>query len=518
MRRRSAAGASWRHRRLRGSAAPPALVGCADDGDGRRRRGRPTAAAAPSPRYLRPFRGRAPDRHHRTRANAQGLLAAFTRHRRRPRRAGRRRSRRSPTRSERLMAGEPYEERDPGLSRRSTPAPSATRRRRPTCRWSCRSARRCSTTASASPTASPPSSCRCRSSPTTSSTRPASHGDLLLTISSAHEDINLFALRQLMRATRGTLALQWMLDGYNRRTERRSRARPGVRNLMGFVDGTANLDDRRRRRCMDRYVWVAAGRRRAGLGRRRQLPRRAGHPDVRRVLGPHPARRAGGADRPAQGRPARRSTARSRPTSPTTPPTPTARSRRSTPTSAWPTRAPPTTEGDLHPAQGLNFSRGFDGDGQLDQGLAFVCFQRRLQQFLDTQARLAGEPLEEYIEPQGGGFFFALPGVRRRRVPRRRACSPVADSFVLSLILSSAARPSRASGGRRGSRGQAERALGEVVALHLVGAAADRDAVAADQLGLDPRRISSSVVDPGRAGDRHGQVARHAPCSRRRTA
>ena len=34
--------------------------------------------------------------------------------------------------------------------------------------------------------------------------------------------------------------------------------------------------------------------------------------------------------------------------------------------------------------------------------------------------------------------------------------------------------------------GEAERALGEVVALHLVGAAADRDAVPAEQLGLDP--------------------------------
>ena len=47
-----------------------------------------------------------------------------------------------------------------------------------------------------------------------------SHGDLLLTISSYHEDLNLFALRQLMRATRRELVLQWMLDGYNRRTER----------------------------------------------------------------------------------------------------------------------------------------------------------------------------------------------------------------------------------------------------------------------------------------------------------
>jgi deferrochelatase/peroxidase EfeB len=69
------------------------------------------------------------------------------------------------------------------------------------------------------------------------------------------------------------------------------------------------------------------------------------------------------------------------------------------------------TEGDLIFRSGLSFSRGFDGDGQLDQGLAFVSFQRRLSQFLNTQARLAGEPLEEYIVPEGGGFYFALPGV-----------------------------------------------------------------------------------------------------------
>ena len=84
-----------------------------------------------------------------------------------------------------------------------------------------------------------------------------SHGDVLLTISSAHEDVNLFALRQLMRATRGTMALHWMLDGYNRRTEA-GPGEAGVRNLMGFVDGTANLrpeDDG----VMDRYVWVQAG-------------------------------------------------------------------------------------------------------------------------------------------------------------------------------------------------------------------------------------------------------------------
>ena len=69
------------------------------------------------------------------------------------------------------------------------------------------------------------------------------------------------------------------------------------------------------------------------------------------------------------------------------------------------------TEDQLILRRGFSFSRGFDGNGQLDQGLAFVSYQRSMsKQFLPVQERLAGEPLEEYILPVGGGFFFALPG------------------------------------------------------------------------------------------------------------
>ena len=32
--------------------------------------------------------------------------------------------------------------------------------------------------------------------------------------------------------------------------------------------------------------------------------------------------------------------------------------------------------------------------------------------FLTVQKRLNGEALEEYVKPIGGGYFFALPGVK----------------------------------------------------------------------------------------------------------
>jgi deferrochelatase/peroxidase EfeB len=233
------------------------------------------------------------------------------------------------------------------------------------------------------------------------------HGDVLLTLTSAHEDVNLFALRQLMRATRATMGLHWMLDGYNRRTEA-GPGEAGVRNLMGFVDGTANLrpeDDA----VMDRYVWVASGDGEPAwaTGGSYHVVRvirmfvefwdRTALHEQEALIG---RKKSNGA--PLDGTreidipdfaadPEGRVTALD------------AHIRLANPRT-------PGTEADLIFRKGISFSRGFDAGGRLDQGLAFVSYQRRMSQFLNTQARLDGEPLEEYIQPQGGGFFFALPG------------------------------------------------------------------------------------------------------------
>ncbi|MDQ3178335.1 MAG: Dyp-type peroxidase, partial [Actinomycetota bacterium] len=222
------------------------------------------------------------------------------------------------------------------------------------------------------------------------------------------EDVNLFALRQLMRVTRSSLTLHWMLEGYNRRTEA-CKGEAGVRNLMGFVDGTSNLDHEDGA-AMDRYVWVADGDREPSWAADgsyhvvrviRMLVEfwdRTKLSEQEALIG---RRKESGApldgdaelDVPDYG---------ADPDGELTPLD--AHIRLANPRTA-------KTDKDLLFRRGLNFSRGFDRDGLLDQGLAFASFQRRMSQFLNTQERLAGEPLEEYIRPQGGGFYFALPGV-----------------------------------------------------------------------------------------------------------
>jgi deferrochelatase/peroxidase EfeB len=355
-------------------------------------------------RYL-PFRG--PHQAGITdRANEQGLLAAFT-VTADDRNELRDTLRALSTESERLMSGEPYEDRGPGYPPLHTgtvgnPAPPAD----------------LSVVVSVGASLFDERYGLADRRPLALETMPflandrldpaRSHGDLLLTVRSAHEDVNLFALRQLARATRGTMALHWMLDGYNRRT-RADPGEAGKRNLMGFIDGTANLDPLDDA-AMDRYVWVQPEDDEPGWTARGtyhvvrvirmfvEFWDRTRLSEQESIIG---RRKESGAplggeletDLPDYSDDADGTV---------------------TPLDAHIRLANPRTtdtEGDLMFRSGLSFSRGFDRAGQLDQGLAFVSFQRRMSQFLNTQARLVGEPLEEYIVPEGGGFYFALPGV-----------------------------------------------------------------------------------------------------------
>jgi deferrochelatase/peroxidase EfeB len=236
------------------------------------------------------------------------------------------------------------------------------------------------------------------------------HGDVLLQISADSPDACLFALRQLMRRTRAGMVLRWTVEGFNRRDSDATTDGAPVRNLLGFKDGTANLrvdDDR----SLDRFVWVTEGDGEPAwmAGGSYQAVRiirmlvefwdRAPLGEQEAIIGRHK-----GTGAPFTGQ-----KETDEPDFASDP------DGKVTPLDAHIRLANPRTketEGNKILRRGFSYSRGFDASGALDQGLAFVSYQRSLERgFLAVQNRLNGEPLEEYIRAEGGGFFFALPGV-----------------------------------------------------------------------------------------------------------
>lgn len=74
-----------------------------------------------------------------------------------------------------------------------------------------------------------------------------------------------------------------------------------------------------------------------------------------------------------------------------------------------------------------SYSLGLTDAGALDMGLIFVSYQGNLKTgFIDTQKRLNGEPLERYIKPFGGGYYFVLPGMQS---PQDSLAKPMFDAL-----------------------------------------------------------------------------------------
>jgi deferrochelatase/peroxidase EfeB len=239
-------------------------------------------------------------------------------------------------------------------------------------------------------------------------------GDLLVQVCANHRDTVGNAMLDVLEQTRGGMRLRWRMQGF------RFPPRPvGIpRDWMGFKDGIANpnTDDATQ---MNQVVWVQRGRPEpawtAGgtyqvvriirmqmeewdkvpvaqqeriFGRRKVsgAPLYATDPNASDELDPVYTNDPQGLLTPLR--------CHIRLANPQTPQTAATSSilRRS-----------------------YQYERSPDEGAKPDLGHVFCCFQRKLGTYIAMQNRLEEEMLVPYIAPIGGGYFFAVPGVRDAR-------------------------------------------------------------------------------------------------------
>lgn len=237
------------------------------------------------------------------------------------------------------------------------------------------------------------------------------HGDLCLQFCANTPDTNIHALRDILKNLPDLLLVRWKQEGsVPVQPRRHGQPTESARNFLGFRDGSANPDSSDAA-AMRRVVWVQPGSGEPAwtVGGSYQAVRiirnfverwdRTPLQEQESIIG---RRKASGA--PHDGR--------AETDAPNYAADPQGERTR---LDAHIRLANPRTaqsQANLILRRPFNYSNGAASNGQLDMGLLFICYQADLAKgFIAVQTRLNGEPLEEYLKPQGGGYFFVLPGV-----------------------------------------------------------------------------------------------------------
>lgn len=227
-------------------------------------------------------------------------------------------------------------------------------------------------------------------------------GDLILQLCADSTDMIHYALRDITKATRGAMQLQWKINGFH------SAPRPSgaPRNLFGYKDGIVNPAPE------EPLVWISkdSGQPDWAIGGTFMVVRlirmlvefwdRVGLTEQDTMIGRH---RASGAPLGAENETDTPDYAND-PNGETIPLN--AHIRLANPRT-------PATDASRFLRRGYNYDLGIDLNGNIQAGLIFASYQQNIQtQFEAAQTRLINEPMTDYIQPFGGGYFIALPGAK----------------------------------------------------------------------------------------------------------
>ncbi|WP_306208837.1 Dyp-type peroxidase [Actinoplanes sp. RD1] len=225
------------------------------------------------------------------------------------------------------------------------------------------------------------------------------HGDLLLQIGATRAETAAAVLADLGKGLRR----RWDSAGFRKENTTTAAGRPSTRNLFGFREGAGNPDPADAG-LMERLVWAGDGEPSWAAGGTYAVVRlirfavglwnRDSPARQEEIIGRH---RADGAPLAGGGEDAQFDYAADPDGALTS-------------VDAHIRRANPRTPGsEQHRILRRSYSYR---RSEADQGLIFVCFQRDPELgFAAAQRRLAGEALDHYVLPFGGGYWFVPPAV-----------------------------------------------------------------------------------------------------------